>query len=171
MEYRRVRIERLEKIFDELEIRSKGGIFTNIMRSHLRGSSVGVGRDKTLISFRYKVRSYIKSAFYDLALFVTSSSQEDISRVITVESIDPFFEGLLWFPVADNNKSDPERAMVANLMIQRGFEYLSKIRPDLLPPKSDETITDALKLSNYLTERFKLEPDQMSKRKSRDEDD
>lgn len=169
MDYKGARIERLGKIFDELKKRDndekhfnagaiKGGIFTNKTRSRLRGFLGGsMGRDMTLADFWYDVRTSIKSALYDLALFVTVASQKDVSSVITVETLDPIFEGLLRFPVTDNTQPDHEKARVADFMIHQGFYYLSQLKPSFLPPKSGETINEALSLSEYLCERFKSE--------------
>ena len=62
---------------------------------------------------------------------------------------------LLRYPIIDKDDPNMNRAEIAQLFIQWGFEYLCSMAPDLMTLSHEQTRAAAVDLADYLAESFK----------------
>jgi hypothetical protein len=131
---------------------TKGGIFTHKKRERIMGTIRRTGRGRKEADFWQDVRDYVRAALIDLRLFLEFADENDVSLVMTGESLNPVIEKLVSsrYPV----KKDLRIADIANVLIQNGFRYLyySEIHDITLSHK--RTMNEALDLANYLVQSY-----------------
>lgn len=146
------------KINDNIKERYKpfvnkgGGIFVKDTKKRLLGLSPGrPGWSEDTADYRYNVRSQVKQALIDLALFIEVADEKDVSRIINQKSLEPIARALLWNVPKKPNAS---LAKIAHMLIWYGFHYLKTQNPIRLPNALDSQIDAAIDISNYLTDCF-----------------
>ena len=152
--------ERDERIAKYSEYLNKGitGGFTTKTRNRILGITEGLsGRDRTKNDFWQDARDHIRMGLIDLEIFIRYAPADQVKQVVTKESLDPIFTPLLWHPVAEGAKPDLRNARIAQLLIQRSFDYLSAMKPDQVTASHSRTMEEAIDLSNFLSESFKPE--------------
>jgi len=149
----RVIEKRLAK-FSQFIARAGGGMFTTKTRKRLAGILGLAGRDRTKHDFWHDVRKRVKTALVDLQLFIISGKSH-VDKVVTRENLKPVVRTLLWHPVVDKDPPDRNRAEIAQLFIEEGFNYLRSKTSGHVTLSHSRTIEEALDLSNYLVRHFK----------------
>lgn len=153
----RNRIEHRQKKYRELYGYdfSGTGIFVKKKRKQLlsieaksggKTSSKNDRERKTIANFWYDVRENAKTGLIDLQLFAETVSDKDSNQVLNVDTLTPVIDAFL-----DRNKTDSARAMVAYMLIERSYQYLSALSHSYLMPAQERQIEDAINLAKQLT--------------------
>ena len=140
-----------------------GGIFTSKTRARLLGIKGLSGRNRTKDDFWHDQRENVKTALIDLDLFIEAADDDKVNQVITRETLAPIVDELLWGPVfippfPDRAKLYLERARIADLFINYGFNYLKTMNSSMMTLPHKNTMEEAIDLSRFLLETFKVEP-------------
>jgi len=135
-------------------LKARGGIFTRKTRGRLLGIPNLPGRKKTTkYDFWHDRRNDVKMALIDLQIFTEVAGKKNFDEVISKETLSPLIKDILSFYGGPNqNKAD-----IARLFIQEGFNYLQRMKPENITLAHRRTIEEALDLSNYLVEVFEGE--------------
>ena len=128
------------------EYARRGGIFTAVRRKQILGILRKTGKDRREDDFWYDVRETVKSALIDLKLFSDMVDDKNITQVLNFDSLEPVVEAFL-----DRLRKDPNRAIVASMLIERSFQYLSAINGSIIMPSQERQIEEAINLSKQLT--------------------
>ena len=83
-----------------------------------------------------------------------ASDKKDFNKVINVDSLKFLIEELFWNPILNEEAPDPNRAQIAELFINFGYNYLRTKTPDTLSKPEENTITSAMSFSTHLTRSF-----------------
>ena len=127
--------------------RAEGGIFTKKGRKRLLGEARPYGGGKTESNFWNRIKNYVRNALVDLELFIETAGKERVDEVLTVESLSPIIQALLWAGVFN----DKNRAEIAQLFIQEGFLYLESSLFVNLSEIHKRSISEAIDLSRILS--------------------
>jgi hypothetical protein len=130
--------------------RAGGGVFTRKTRERLLGVRVTSGRDRTKNDFWYDVRNKVRNALVDLNLFIQTADKEQVSQVITKETLEPVVLAVLYNFYCTDPDPDPNKAEIANMIIQRGFDYFKEKANKSITLSHERSINEAVDLSNYL---------------------
>jgi len=153
-EYRKERITPKLRKFAQF---AGGGIFTPKTRKMIVGLRSIAVRDKTKNDFWLDQRKRVKYALKDLEIFIELAGEDNLNQVVTAKTLEPVIKALLSRPVWENAQPDLNRAEIARIFINIGFEYLMKMQKKHITRSHKRTIDDARDLSNYLVQFFKLE--------------
>jgi hypothetical protein len=132
-----------------------GGLFTTKTRKRLLGILAASGRDRTKNQFWYDVRNKARNALEDLHLFVSTADEDQVFQVFTNEALEPVIRSLLCKSFYTNSESDPKIAEIANMLIQRSFDYFKEKASKSITLSHERTINEAVDLSNYLCQTIK----------------
>ena len=158
--YQKIRRERNDFQLDESEglLGVPGGGFERITRERLLGIKGKTGRGRSEADFWCDVRKRVKAGLIDQELLITVASEKNLSQVLTRETIRPFLEALLIHPISltRDPKHDSNRAEIAQMLIQMGFDYLTS-KPDLMSLPHSRVVEDAIDLSKQLADSFRPE--------------
>ena len=134
------------------------GTFTQRKREKIMGTKGISGRDVRKADFWQDVRDHIRAALIDIQLFLTFASDNDISRVMTLENLYPIIHGLVFTRNMAKIEQDLRKAKIAYVFIDKGFHYLAYASFQAsLTLSHKRTINEALDLANYLVQSFKPE--------------
>ena len=144
----------------------KGGFFRTKRRKQLLGllgKSGGRYGKNTESDFCYDVREQVKTALIDLLLFIRTADDKDLHQILNKETLQPIVEALfLSHSIQDFPKPDAERAKIALMFIQKGFEYLQKTTTTLATSSQERMIDDAVSIAKQLTLLLVPESDRAS---------
>lgn len=138
---------------------SGSGIFVKKKRKQLLGLKAKSGgktsseeehERKTLANFWYDVRESIKYGLVDLQLFIETSGEENINRVLNSERLEPIFKILFEKHAPENMEYVSNRAKVAHMLVKCCLEYLRFASKPYLRRKEDQEINDSIELSQQL---------------------
>jgi len=152
--FRKIKTKNGTRILD-----AGSGIFTHTTRKKVLGISKQTEPKTSIDQFWWKRRNEVERALIDLDLFIEVAGEDNINQVITKESLAPIIEALLWHPIVDDDVPDLNRAEIAQMLIQDGFDYLSRgVRPLAydIPSIAKRTILEAVELSHYLVSDIKV---------------
>ena len=135
----------LNKYREHLE-RAQGGIFTKATRERLLGLARPYGGGATLSNFWSRTTTYVENALVDLDLFIQSAEKERVDKVISADSLRPIVQDLFWA----GKYNDKNRAEIAQLFIQMGFQYLESSLMHSLSQVHQRSIFEAVDLSRVL---------------------
>ena len=139
---------------------SGSGIFVKKKRKQLlgliakSGGKTGSNEDrdrKTLANFWYDVRESVKCGLVDLQLFIESSGEDNVYRVIDNQRLEPIFKELLlseW--VSDYFDYTSDQAKIAHMLVETGLKCLRSLSRPYLRRRAEEEIEDAIELSQQL---------------------
>lgn len=145
----------LMSIFKPFVERGGSGLFTTKTRKRLLGILVASGRDRTKNQFWYDVRNKARNALQDLNLFVSTADEEQVFQVFTKETLEPVIRSLLYKSFYASSESDPNIAEIANMLIERSFDYFKEKASKGITLSHDRTMNEAVDLSNYLCQTIK----------------
>jgi len=151
---------RLQKMLEKYKrhIFASRGIFHSKTRKRLLGQLKLSGRYRTKTAFWSEQEQKVKSALVDLQLFIETAEElhnENIEKVLNLETLKPIVEALLLNPVNRNAEPDYSRGEIANLFVQNGFWYLQCMGKKLINESSIHTINLACDLSHFLADSFR----------------
>jgi len=148
--------ERLvDKYQDHLQ-RAEGGIFHKKTRKRLLGIARPYGGDasRSISNFWNRTATYVENALVDLALFIETAETEKVNKVITPESLNPFFNALLQAKLYAEDV-DLNRAEIAQQLVENGFDFLMNSSLLSLSKIHRRSIEEAIDLSRYLTQNIR----------------
>jgi len=105
--------------------------------------------------FWYKTRKIVRGSIWDLALFIDTG--KDVDQSINVETLKPFVDALLRFPLLDECKPNREKAKIAQMLIENSFAYLRAKTNRNVSHSEYQSIDIALNLASTLAQDFKGE--------------
>lgn len=128
---------------------AQGGIFTKIGRERLLGIArkYGGNESRTLSVFWSRTTTYVENALVDLDLFIQTAEKEKVDKVISADSLRPIIQDLFWA----GEFRDKNRAEIAQLFIQMGFQYLESSLLHSLSQVHLRSISEAVDLSRILS--------------------
>ena len=106
--------------------------------------------------FWYRTRKIVRGAISDLALFI-DTGKENVDQSINAETLKLFVDALLRFPLLDERKPNPERAKIAQMLIENSFAYLRAKTNRRITLSEQHSIEIALDLASALAQDFKGE--------------
>lgn len=138
--------------FIKIFSRSKGGIFTKKTRERLMGIQRKTGRGRREVDFWYDVRESVKTALFDLQLFLEFAEEKNVNAVMTGERLLPLVQEFVStkYPV----KKDLRMADIANIFVQMGFRYLYSAKMHEITLSHKRTINESIDLANFLVQSF-----------------
>jgi hypothetical protein len=145
----------------ERHVKTAGrGIFTTKTRKRLSGTLGLSGRDRTKKDFWFDRRKEVKAALVDLQLFIEAADEDQANQVINRDALEPIVSALFQEPAAlglvdpsqklEHPQLYLERAKIAQLFIQRGFEYLGNMNLSVMTLSHKRTFDEALDLGEFL---------------------
>jgi len=169
----------LKRKYQDQWERGFGGLFDIKTRLRLLGEARPYGGrepGKTIANFWRRARNYVKNALIDIELFLEVADRKNVNIIFTKEALEPVVKALLHRPVMEyhyliverrpqdpdhpenlegfqGHEPDRERAEIARMFIQYGFNYLTMKRRS--EPLSQEIVQKAISLSNLLVESFR----------------
>jgi len=155
----------MKRIIDRFKPRSEversDGIFTEKTKKQML-RIFRIPKGVSHAQFWYRRREGVKTALFDLELFLEMAGRKNVNRVLTKETLKPIIDALLFHPILDQEPPDRKRAEIANLLIEAGFDYLRKMSTRIstrrsIFPLEQRVIDDAIAVSNYLVEYFESE--------------
>ena len=153
MDYVDIRNETLQRKYADWLNEAKGGIFRRSAREQMMGLRRYPAKGQPLNDFWYKRRLYVSSALKDLSIFLTAAGSGNVGQVITLDSLKPVFDGIIWSDITgpDGDVVDSEKAKIAQYMVELGFAYLERINPYYIAKLAYRVIDEAREISRYLT--------------------
>lgn len=163
----------------ENRLPSSGGLFTKTKRLTLLGKPGRKPEGELSIQSRdfwYDVRQSVKAGLYDLQLFIETAPERELATVLTAEALKPSIQSLLWnpmlglppdptrrflkilkgnYPIMPRLPRDPNRASIAQLLIELGFAFLSFAMPERITLSHQRTILEAVDLAKFVAESAK----------------
>lgn len=97
--------------------------------------------------FWHETRNLVKTALIDLQLFIEVSSPKDFDRTLNADTFVPIANALL----ATSEPATPEKAKIAQLFVEIGFQYLSSHNSGFITSHQEQEIKDAIGLCKQLT--------------------
>jgi hypothetical protein len=135
-----------------VKLRRYGGLFTEPMRNGLLDVERKAGRDRKNINFWYDVRKTIKTGLIDLHLFLEVADDKNIKMTLNREKVMPVVRALFFpYSIQESPKQSAERAKIAQLLVEVGFEYLRKSTFLFIDSTQERKIDDAINVSKRLT--------------------
>ena len=143
--------DKFRRLYKHPDFGGRGGFFRTSKRKQLLGLSRKTGRDRTMADFRYKVREQVKTALIDLQLFIQTADEKDVEMVLNRESLELVIRALLFhYSLQEPPKQGTEKAKIAQLLIEVGFEYLRKSTIQVTTSSQQRMVDDAIDLSKQL---------------------
>ncbi|MCS4537354.1 MAG: hypothetical protein HYY67_00655 [Thaumarchaeota archaeon] len=144
----------------EKRLPSSGGLFTKRKRLRLLGKLRGRRPEGEpsiqSTDFWFDVRQSVKAGLYDLEMLIETAPEKELTKVITAEALKPSVQSLLW-NTALGLPPDPNRARIAQMLIEQGFGYLGLAVRNKITLSHGRTIQEAIDLANFLAESAKPE--------------
>ena len=143
----------LREKFRRFILNEAGGAFTPKTRKRLVGISNLSGRGRTKNKFWYDLRNDVRRALVDLMLFIEFADEDQVSQVISEETLRPIVIAL--------SESSPmmrglsrTRVEIAGMFVRAGFRYLETMQSHITLSHR-RTIEEALDLTDHLEETLK----------------
>jgi len=153
MDYINIKNQTLQEKYADWLDEAKGGIFSRIAREKMMGLKRLPAKGQPRNDFWYKNRLYVSSALKDLSIFAQAAGPENVSQVITLDSLKPVLDSIIWSDITgpDGDIVDSEKAKIAQYMVELGFAYLERINPHYIAKLAYRVIDEAVEISRYLT--------------------
>lgn len=144
--------KRFRRLYRTSDYYAKGGVFNRKKRQQLLGLYGKSGRDRKKYDFWQDVRDYVRTGLVDLQLFTETSDDKDVDMVLNRETLKPVIRSLLFpYSIQEPPKQGAEKAKIAQLLIEIGFEYLKKSTIQVTTSSQERMVEDAIDLSRQLT--------------------
>ena len=147
--------EKIKLEYDESYIEGKG-IFSSKVRGRLLGIKTR-GREpnefknpQSKANFWYSRREAIKGVLKDIQLFIEVADEESLNRVITIESIKPIVEALLFSRIKENVAPNVNTVKITQMFIHRSFQYLKRMNKDNIGRFHEKAISNGLETCDIL---------------------
>lgn len=106
------------------------------------------------------IRNIARKEIADLTRLARTLPRNQFVQIFRSKILRELTETLLWHPVVEKADPDLERARIAQLFIESGFNYLRYMKGNRVTLSHRRTIDEAVDLSVFLLESFKPDSEQ-----------